>query len=100
MDGRHKAGHDDKRCEGGQHEAAYHEPRHPAHAQQLREVYEKPARNRPHCANFARIDAGAAVIARIVDSGQTVYGVNTGFGCSANTSIGGTISTSCSGNWC
>jgi histidine ammonia-lyase len=34
-----------------------------------------------------RIEAGAAAIARIVEHGDTVYGVNTGFGLLANTRI-------------
>ena len=33
------------------------------------------------------LDQGAATVARIVDSGRTVYGVNTGFGLLANTRI-------------
>lgn len=36
---------------------------------------------------YKAIDASAASIARIVASGKTVYGVNTGFGLLANTSI-------------
>lgn len=36
---------------------------------------------------YAAIDAAAASIARIVASGKTVYGVNTGFGLLANTRI-------------
>ncbi len=54
---------------------------------QLREVYEKPARVALTPASFARIDKGAAAIAKIVDSSDSVYGVNTGFGLLANTSI-------------
>ena len=54
---------------------------------QLSAVYENPTRVSLAPATLARIDAGAAVIARIVDSGETVYGVNTGFGLLANTSI-------------
>ena len=38
-------------------------------------------------AGYKAIDASAASIARIVASGKTVYGVNTGFGLLANTSI-------------
>ncbi len=53
----------------------------------LRAVYEKPARLALSPAALARIDAGRAIIAKIVDSGQVVYGVNTGFGLLANTSI-------------
>jgi len=54
---------------------------------QLRTVYEAPARIELSAATLARIDKSAATIARIVDSGETVYGVNTGFGLLANTSI-------------
>jgi histidine ammonia-lyase len=36
---------------------------------------------------LAAVDLGAETIARIVDSGQVVYGVNTGFGLLANTRI-------------
>jgi histidine ammonia-lyase len=53
----------------------------------LREAYEAPVRPRLSDAALARIDAGAAIVARIVESGQTVYGINTGFGLLANTSI-------------
>jgi len=53
----------------------------------LRDAYEAPAHIALSDAVLARIDAGAAVIARIVESGQTVYGVNTGFGLLANRSI-------------
>jgi histidine ammonia-lyase len=59
----------------------------PLTLKQLREVYEAPARIELSAATLARIDAGAAAIARIVESGETVYGVNTGFGLLANTSI-------------
>jgi len=54
---------------------------------QLRKVYEAPVVLELSHAVLARIDAGSDAIARIVDSGQTVYGVNTGFGLLANTSI-------------
>jgi histidine ammonia-lyase len=54
---------------------------------ELRAVYEKPARIVLSAKSLARIDAAAAVIARVVDSGVTVYGVNTGFGLLANTSV-------------
>jgi len=53
----------------------------------LRAVYEAPARVELSPAALARIDAGAKAIAAIVDSGATVYGVNTGFGLLANTTI-------------
>jgi histidine ammonia-lyase len=54
---------------------------------QLREVYERPAKITLTPASLAQIDKGAAAIAKIVDSGVSVYGVNTGFGLLANTSI-------------
>jgi histidine ammonia-lyase len=53
----------------------------------LRKIYEAPARVELTPATLARIDAGAKIIASIVNSGATVYGVNTGFGLLANTSI-------------
>lgn len=53
----------------------------------LREVYEAPARIALSPAALARIDTGAKAIAAILDSGATVYGVNTGFGLLANTTI-------------
>ena len=53
----------------------------------LRETYECPATLSLTNEVFARIDKGAAAIAKIVASGETVYGVNTGFGLLANTSI-------------
>src|ERR1700749_1462674 len=53
----------------------------------LRAVYERPVPIELTLPTLARLDAGAAVIAKIVASGQTVYGVNTGFGLLANTSI-------------
>jgi len=53
----------------------------------LRAVYEAPVRIELSPATLARIDTGAKAIAAIVDSGATVYGVNTGFGLLANTSI-------------
>ena len=53
----------------------------------LRAVYEAPARIELSPATLKRIDAGAKAIAAIVDSGATVYGVNTGFGLLANTAI-------------
>ncbi len=54
---------------------------------QLRAIYGAPVKVSLAPATLARIDASAAIIARIVDSGATVYGVNTGFGLLANTSI-------------
>ena len=55
--------------------------------QDLRGVYEAPAPFTVSDAALARIDVGAAAIAAIVARGETVYGVNTGFGLLANTSI-------------
>jgi histidine ammonia-lyase len=53
----------------------------------LRAVYEGPVRLDIPPEAIARLDAGAHVVAQIVDAGATVYGVNTGFGLLANTSI-------------
>ena len=53
----------------------------------LRAVYEAPVSIVLSPATLARIDKGAKAIAVIVDSGATVYGVNTGFGLLANTTI-------------
>ncbi len=55
---------------------------------QLRAVYEAPVRLSVSAAARARIDRAADVIAKIVASGATVYGVNTGFGLLANTTVG------------
>jgi histidine ammonia-lyase len=60
---------------------------HPLTLMELRGVYEAPAKVTLSPQTHARIDAGAATVAKIVASGQTVYGVNTGFGLLANTSI-------------
>jgi histidine ammonia-lyase len=54
----------------------------------LREFYEGSARIELTDTVRARVASGAAVIAGIVDSGATVYGVNTGFGLLANTVVG------------
>lgn len=53
----------------------------------LRAIYESPARIDITPATASRIDAGAAAIAKIVEIGATVYGVNTGFGLLATTPI-------------
>ena len=53
----------------------------------LRAVYEAPVCVELSPATLTRIDTGAKAIAAIVDSGATVYGVNTGFGLLANTTI-------------
>ena len=60
---------------------------HPLTLKELRAVYEAPARVTLSPHTLTRIDAAAAAVAKIVASGQTVYGVNTGFGLLANTSI-------------
>lgn len=60
---------------------------HPLALNELRAVYEAPARITLSPRTLTRIDAAAAAVAKIVASGQTVYGVNTGFGLLANTSI-------------
>jgi histidine ammonia-lyase len=54
----------------------------------LREVYEKQVRFKLSDKAKARIETGARTIAKIVDSGSTVYGVNTGFGLLANKIVG------------
>ena len=54
---------------------------------QLRAVLEGPATVSLTPAAWADVDRGAATIAAIVAEGRTVYGVNTGFGLLANTSI-------------
>jgi histidine ammonia-lyase len=61
---------------------------HPLTLAQLRSVYEAPVRLALTDAARARVDAAAQVIARIVESGTTVYGVNTGFGLLANKTVG------------
>jgi len=53
----------------------------------LRAIYEAPAAFAVSAAALMRVDEGARVIADIVARGDTVYGVNTGFGLLANTSI-------------
>ncbi len=53
----------------------------------LRDVYERPARLTLSAEALARIDRGANAIEAIVARGETVYGVNTGFGLLASTSI-------------
>ncbi|WP_295171907.1 aromatic amino acid lyase, partial [uncultured Brevundimonas sp.] len=54
---------------------------------QLRAVLEGPSTVSLTPAAWADVDKGAATIAAIVAEGRTVYGVNTGFGLLANTSI-------------
>jgi histidine ammonia-lyase len=54
---------------------------------QLRTVLGGPVTVELTPAAWADVEAGAATVARIVAEGRTVYGVNTGFGLLANTSI-------------
>ncbi len=54
---------------------------------QLRGVLAAPVRIEITPEALAAVDAGAAAIAKIVASGDVVYGVNTGFGLLANTQI-------------
>jgi histidine ammonia-lyase len=54
---------------------------------QLRVVLDAPASVALSDRAWAAVDAGAAAVAAIIETGQTVYGVNTGFGLLANTSI-------------
>ncbi len=53
----------------------------------LRSVYESAPRLELTIEAVARIDRGAKVIADVIARGDTVYGVNTGFGLLANTEI-------------
>jgi histidine ammonia-lyase len=53
----------------------------------LRSVYESPQRLDLSLQAMEAIDRGAAVIAKHVAGGETIYGVNTGFGLLANTTI-------------
>ena len=54
---------------------------------QLRAVLDGPCTVDLAPAAWSAVDRGAAVVAAIVAEGRTVYGVNTGFGLLANTSI-------------
>jgi len=54
----------------------------------LREIYEKPVRLTLSDVTKTRIEAGAQIVAKIVDSGSVVYGVNTGFGLLASKVVG------------
>src|SRR5262249_42550208 len=53
----------------------------------LRSVYEHPVAPKLSRDAYDRIDRGAEIVSDIIASGQTVYGINTGFGLLANTSI-------------
>lgn len=59
----------------------------PLSLQILRAIHDSPARIDISPAVTARVDTGAAAVAAIVESGATVYGVNTGFGLLASTPI-------------
>ncbi|GAA0633942.1 histidine ammonia-lyase [Brevundimonas lenta] len=54
---------------------------------QLRAVLEGPVTVSLTEAAWANVEKGAAVVAAILAEGRTVYGINTGFGLLANTSI-------------
>ena len=54
---------------------------------QLRQVLDAPCIVSLAPAAWTAVERGAAVVAAIVAEGRTVYGVNTGFGLLANTSI-------------
>ncbi|MBX3476119.1 MAG: histidine ammonia-lyase [Brevundimonas sp.] len=54
---------------------------------QLRAVLDGPVTVGLTEAAWADVDRGAATVAAILDQGRTVYGINTGFGLLANTSI-------------
>ena len=54
---------------------------------QLRAVLDQPCTVELAPAAWANVERGAATVAAIVAEGRTVYGVNTGFGLLANTSI-------------
>src|SRR5258706_696732 len=46
----------------------------------LRAIWSAPTLLSVHPASRARVDAAAACVDRVISSGATVYGVNTGFG--------------------
>lgn len=54
---------------------------------QLRAVIDGPVTVSLTDAAWAAVDKGAAIVAAILEQGRTVYGINTGFGLLANTSI-------------
>ncbi|WP_447910134.1 histidine ammonia-lyase [Brevundimonas bullata] len=54
---------------------------------QLRQVLNGPVQVELTPAAWANVEKGAAVVAAILAEGRTVYGINTGFGLLANTSI-------------
>jgi histidine ammonia-lyase len=53
----------------------------------LRDIYQAAPKLEFTLDAFSRIDRGAKAIADVIQSGATVYGVNTGFGLLANTEI-------------
>lgn len=53
----------------------------------LRAILEGSATVRLSAADTARLDASAAAVARVLETGDAVYGVNTGFGLLASTRI-------------
>src|SRR5215469_1456497 len=53
----------------------------------LRSIYEHAAAPKLSRNAYDRIDRGAEIVSDIIANGQTVYGINTGFGLLANTSI-------------
>lgn len=55
---------------------------------QLRELYSSPLPLTLAPESRARISASSATVAKVVASGETVYGINTGFGILANKKIG------------
>lgn len=59
----------------------------PLNLSQLRAVLDGPVTVGLTLAAWADVEKGAATIAAIIAEGRTVYGVNTGFGLLANTSI-------------
>ena len=54
---------------------------------ELRRVLREPARVTLDATRLAELDRSAAIVAAVIDSGATAYGVNTGFGLLANTRI-------------
>lgn len=54
---------------------------------QLRSVMDSPVQISLTTDAWANVEKGAATVAAIIDQGQTVYGINTGFGLLANTKI-------------
>ncbi|MFC3710957.1 histidine ammonia-lyase [Sphingoaurantiacus capsulatus] len=53
----------------------------------LRRILREPVRLTLDADRLAELDRGAAVVQRVLDSGATAYGINTGFGLLANTRI-------------